>query len=458
MQPLSPPPIPDNQGDDKGGENHETTTNKRRDKPRQKNLGEKTGKNQSPNNPPQNPQQNHNKEDTATMTPRQRRRRKGGNWKQSTKTKTQAHAEAEFPEKREEEDYAVLPIWKVKPSTWDKGRNVRIPTKLSEDLAEETGIHIGDGALSISTKKTGGHCYWHRISSSLRDDFVYMKCHVLPLIQRLYNVPTRTRIQTESEFSYVYESRAIAQFKSRVLGLPVGRKKNITIPAFFTKNSKLTRACVRGIADTDGTIIFGKRKGLHRYPRIAIKNSSKPLIEQMAKLVERELGVQTSLTLDKLYQDSKIERKTPMNWLRIFGEEALHIWMEKIGFANPSKLSRLMVWKQHGILPPYTTFPQRVAMIAEKLDPYEYYRKGKTAFPKPTKISQETLIRVLKQMQHQYGAPQNLPSSFSFIKNNIGSPSSRRNEKKWSRGGDSHSATTTSRKFELPTLRFPLLA
>ncbi len=391
------------------------------------------------------------------MTPKQRQQQ-GGNWKQSTKKKTQAHAEAEFPEKREEENYVVLPIWKVKPSTWDKGRNVRIPTKLSEDLAEETGIHIGDGALSISTKKTGYHCYWHRVSSSLRDDFVYMKCHVLPLIQRLYNVPTRIKIQPESEFSYVYESRAIAQFKSKVLGLPVGRKKNITIPMVFTKNSKLTRACLKGIADTDGTIVFNKSGGIHRNPHVAIKNSSKPLILQMAKLIKRELDVNTSLTLDKLYQDSAImERKTPMNWLRVYGKRELHIWMEKIGFANPSKISRLMVWKQYGVLPPYTTFPQRVAMIARKLDPYDYYRKGDKAFPKPIKISQETLLSVLEEMQRQYGVPQNLPSSLSLLI--IGLILLLSEEiTKWSRGGDSHSTTLTSRRFELPTIRCPLSA
>ena len=393
------------------------------------------------------------------MTPKQRQRRQGGNWKQSTKKKTQAHAEAEFPDKREEEDYTVLPIWKVKPSKWDKGRNVRIPTKLSEDLAEETGIHIGDGALSIGTKKSGYQYYWHRISMSHRDDFVYMICHVQPLIQRLYNVPIRTRIDPGSEFNYDYESRAIAHFKSRVLGLPVGRKKDITIPAFFTKNSKLTRACIRGIADTDGTISFNKSGGIHRNPYVAIKNSSKPLILQMAKLIKRELTVKTSLTLDKLYQDSAImERKIPMNWLRVYGKRELRIWMENIGFANPSKISRLMVWKQYGVLPPYTTFPQRVAMIAGKLDPYDYYRKGDKAFPKPIRISQETLLSVLKTMQQQYGVPQNLPSSFSFLIMKRILLVVEETKNKWSRGGDFHSTTLISRRFELPTVRCPLSA
>ena len=390
-----------------------------------------------------------------------------GDWKQSTKTKTQAHAEAEFPEtEREEEDRETLPTWKVRPSNWDKHRNIRIPTKPNEDLAEETGIHIGDGALSMGVKKTGRHYYWHRISGSIIDDRIYLQYHVLPLIQKLYNVPEKARInESQHEMSYVYESRAVAQFKSLVLGLPAGKKIGITMPTVFTRDSKLIRACIKGITDTDGTVTFHKRRGRHRYPQILIKNSSRPLIEQMADLIEKELGVNTSLTLDKLYQDSKIIRRRPMNWLRVNGEEALQIWMKKIGLANPSHLSRLMVWKKYGVIPPYTTFPQRVAMIAGEFDPHIYYERGKAALPEPTKISQQTLINVLRKMRHQYGEPKTLPSLSLLL---VRITKIIRNEMRWSRLPECPRASISRPGFEfarphgfcgLPaTARYPLSA
>ncbi len=60
---------------------------------------------------------------------------------------------------------------------------------LDEDLAEETGIHVGDGSMNVYV--TNGACYTvacHRI-----DDRRYMDEFVLPLIKRIYGKTPKPR-------------------------------------------------------------------------------------------------------------------------------------------------------------------------------------------------------------------------------------------------------------------------
>ena len=70
----------------------------------------------------------------------------------------------------------------------DLQRGVKIPEKMTLELAEETGIHLGDGCLYVYTDKNGAKFHQYSVSGDLRDEEIYHLNYVVPLIKRLYNL------------------------------------------------------------------------------------------------------------------------------------------------------------------------------------------------------------------------------------------------------------------------------
>jgi hypothetical protein len=77
----------------------------------------------------------------------------------------------------------------------------------------------------------------------------------------------------------VYESKEIALFKHRMLGLPNGRKIDPSIPPAILKNSRLMKYCVREILATHGLLGFynASRNQPHKYARIQIEMTARRL-------------------------------------------------------------------------------------------------------------------------------------------------------------------------------------
>jgi len=70
---------------------------------------------------------------------------------------------------------------------------LKLPTTLSVDLAEETGIHIGDGCIGFH--KSGLKTHWHyTYAFHAIDDLEYSK-YVGKLIKNLYNLEPAERTQ-----------------------------------------------------------------------------------------------------------------------------------------------------------------------------------------------------------------------------------------------------------------------
>src|SRR3989344_2253298 len=77
---------------------------------------------------------------------------------------------------------------KIKPSWADIKRGINIPDKMSEDLAEEIGIHIGDGSLYSHIDKKGWGNYRYTVSGDLTNEYFYHKEHIGKLMKKLYNI------------------------------------------------------------------------------------------------------------------------------------------------------------------------------------------------------------------------------------------------------------------------------
>ena len=145
---------------------------------------------------------------------------------------------------------------------------------LSKHVAEEFGIHIGDGCMGIYPKT--GH-YDYTVCGGM-EDYKYLTEYVKPLIRKLYHLyPNKPTKKKGNSFDMVYCSKSLINWKMK-MGLPVGRKDDITIPKVIL-NSTFVLDCLRGIFDTDGSITFKKRhKQKHYYPVIKLGSKSKPLM------------------------------------------------------------------------------------------------------------------------------------------------------------------------------------
>src|SRR3989344_2508330 len=108
--------------------------------------------------------------------------------------------------------------------------NISLPEKITPELAEETGLHIGDGTMNFY--KNGNRI---KGSYALRGHIIDDKQHYDKKIKVLYknlfdlNVSLRD-IPSTGVYGFQKWSDDIINFKNKVLKLPLGKKLNIEIP------------------------------------------------------------------------------------------------------------------------------------------------------------------------------------------------------------------------------------
>ena len=203
--------------------------------------------------------------------------------------------------------------------------------KINEDLAEETGIHIGDGSMNIY--KGNGHCY--TVACHKEDDKEYMDNFILPLIKRIYGKTPKPRYWSKGTYGFRICSIDIIKFKKEVLGLPLGKKKDIFIPFVLRNDKQLIKCFLRGLFETDGSLTLWKTNN-KLYPRIYFSSISKKLVEQVKEILMED-GFRVT------YWETQPRN---INWSRIYklsinGIEMLIKWVEEIGFNNPKNLRKL---------------------------------------------------------------------------------------------------------------------
>jgi intein/homing endonuclease len=213
-----------------------------------------------------------------------------------------------------------------------------LPVNFDEKLAEETGIHIGDGCMNIYQN------YNHNVyvySGHALDDLAFSN-YVKNLMKDLYNLyPSYERIQ-KNTIMLSYTRKELVKFKQK-LGLNLGHKDKIEIPAWIMKNKYFKRACLKGIFATDGSLLFQKKyKNFAYYPRLRIDSKSEKLIKQIKTILD-EVNINSSISCDK-----RITVRHPsIIWgIYIYGTDNLEKFVMLIGFSNQKHLVKYEMWKK----------------------------------------------------------------------------------------------------------------
>ncbi len=139
---------------------------------------------------------------------------------------------------------------------------------MNNNLAEETGIHIGDGNLHIAIDKGKFKSYRYGISGDLINECIYYEGHISKLIKDIYNLkPYILRRGSKGCVESYCKLKSIVQFKNKILKLPIGSKKEVKIPRSILKDDGFQKRCIVGIIDADFNItsslaITGKMNNL----------------------------------------------------------------------------------------------------------------------------------------------------------------------------------------------------
>lgn len=206
----------------------------------------------------------------------------------------------------------------MEPSRNDIKRGIKFPNELSPELAEEMGMHLGDGTLSKNN-------LYYSIRGDIKEKEYYTS-HVIPLYKRLYNLDLRP-LERQGLCGIEINSKGLFEFKNRVLGIPYGKKAHrITVPDCIkqSQSREVFRSFIRGVYDTDGCYYMPKTK---KYPRILLSIRSEVFLSEISEML-KQLGFLP-------YTD--IKRCV----VSVNGAVMLNKWAREIGTSNEKHRKRI---------------------------------------------------------------------------------------------------------------------
>ncbi|MDD5133358.1 MAG: LAGLIDADG family homing endonuclease [Candidatus Nanoarchaeia archaeon] len=210
-----------------------------------------------------------------------------------------------------------------------------LPEKPIIELAEETGLHIGDGSMNFyKNGNTSKGLY--SLRGHMFDDKEHYNNKIIDLYKKVYDLKIKPKEMPSTKvFGFQIWDDSLIEFKNKILKLPLGKKFDICIPSCFLNRKEYTINVVKGIFDTDGTLYL-QPKYKKLYPRLEISTTSKPLGLQLNNLINK-LGIRSTIYSYKHKNH---------NWLDLYkvsirGEFMLNKWMKIISPNNPKH------WKKY---------------------------------------------------------------------------------------------------------------
>src|SRR3989338_6120845 len=243
--------------------------------------------------------------------------------------------------------FSIPKKWGNLDFSWeDKIRKLKIPEEITAELAEETGIHIGDGNIFVN-KKLG----YYRVffAGNLSNELPYYD-YIQSLLKKNYNIDVKTfKYEKKNSCHIRFKSKMIVDFKNKILDLPMGPKtQRLTIPNIIKKDNFLLSRCIRGIFDTDFYL------GIYRgRPHFQTQITAPLVIKSIKSYISKE-GI------------DNIKIKNGM--LFFGGPENARAFFRIIGSSNPHNISKYRIWEEYGKCPYYSTCSERLDVINGKRD------------------------------------------------------------------------------------------
>lgn len=205
---------------------------------------------------------------------------------------------------------------------------INLPKKMTPELAEEVGLHLGDGSMNYYDGKG-----FYQLRGHIEDDKDHYNGRIKYLYKKLFNIEIKPRnMPSTGVYGFQIWSDELIDYKSKILGLPLGKKLEFEVPLSIAKNSEFSKSFLRGFFDTDGCLYIENKRG-KPYPRIEMASISGKFAKQLRELLP-VLGFRVSL-----YEENR-EKKGWKNLyhLSIRGYSMTKKWFEEIGPQNPKHI------------------------------------------------------------------------------------------------------------------------
>lgn len=224
-----------------------------------------------------------------------------------------------------EEWWETVGQYKKRPKGFQSTLKIKIPRK-NKLLAEFVGIMLGDGGVNE-----------YHISVTLSSKEKEYILYVNNIIKKLFVVVPKIHKHTHAEAVSIFVNRKQMVDFCQEIGLVKGNKikQQIDIPNWIKENQDFSKACVRGLIDTDGCfynnsyIVNGKK---YSYFKVAFISASKPLISSIAEILG-DLGIK--VVINKHYRD-----------IRIVESQYVLKYVQEVGSNNQKHLKKIKKWKK----------------------------------------------------------------------------------------------------------------
>jgi len=238
-----------------------------------------------------------------------------------------------------------LDISKIQFSKPDLQKNLKLPNKLSKDLAYICGVLVGDGHIS---KNYGGKCRNDiYCSGNPKDEVEYYNRIIVPLFFRLFNIKLKAKSFMNKTYGISFGSKAIHTFLTQIIGLPKGKKyAYLRIPKLFLLDKELIKYFICGVFDTDAGFTLKKRyKTYNYYPVMCFTSKSKQFTNEMYKQV-----IQFGIHPTKVYKVKLFDKRINKGFTIVYrfdinGHSNLIEWYKIFSFRHPKHFVKFHVWK-----------------------------------------------------------------------------------------------------------------
>ncbi len=231
-----------------------------------------------------------------------------------------------------------LDLSKTELSNFDIKRGLKLPLELNENLAEDIGIMIGDGHIGKDIRPKKAVDYQIIYSGNAITDKKYFSDYIRKLKFDLYGLdfPVAFVGKNKSEIRLKINSKGLVDFYTKVICLPINKKRNISIPSIIWTDKLILKSCLRGIVDTD----FSFDIKYNKYPVLKLKTQSKNLVEDCKKAFSL-IGLNSSIKTDVIEIHSKTKRPYKTNYLYLNGKDNFKKYIQEIGFKNLKNIKKL---------------------------------------------------------------------------------------------------------------------
>ena len=230
-------------------------------------------------------------------------------------------------------------------SKYDIERNVKLPNKITQDLAYLCGILAGDGHIdnNYGGKSRNRIC----CGGNPKDEKEFYDIIIRNLLKDLFNIDVVPKDLGDGTYGIKFGSLGVISFLTKVIGFPRGKKYDtIKIPKLFLQDRNLVLSFVRGLFDTDfGLCLCKKYHTEPYYPQVCFDSKSKTFAKEIWQTL-KFLGLDFN---SKVYQVYDKDERTKAGYtityrFDLYGHKYFVNILRVIKLRHPKHIKKYEQW------------------------------------------------------------------------------------------------------------------